>query len=53
VAKAYGVVGPGGFIRRSTFVIDAEGFVRHVHVSLVGVTFDDAEDLERAVAALA
>jgi thioredoxin-dependent peroxiredoxin len=53
VAKAYGVVGPGGFVRRSTFVIDAEGIVRHAHVSLVGVTFDDAGDLERAVAALA
>jgi thioredoxin-dependent peroxiredoxin len=53
VAKSYGVVGPGGFIRRATFVVDGEGIVRHVHVSLVGVGFDDAEDLERAVAALA
>ncbi len=52
VAKAYGVVGPGGFIRRSTFVVDGEGIVRHAHLSLVGATFDDVDDLERAVASL-
>ena len=53
VAKSYGVLGPGGFVRRSTFLIDGDGIVRHAHVSLVGATFDDADDLERAVGSLA
>jgi thioredoxin-dependent peroxiredoxin len=52
VAKAYGVAAPGGFVRRSIFVIDGELVVRHRHVSLVGMTFDGVDDLERAVAAI-
>jgi thioredoxin-dependent peroxiredoxin len=52
VADAYGVVGPGGFIRRAIFLIDGEGVVRYRHVALVGLQFQDAEDLERAVAKL-
>ncbi len=52
VAKAYGVAAPGGFVRRSTFVIDSDLVVRHRHVSLVGLTYDSVDDLEKAVAAL-
>lgn len=52
VCRAYGVLGPGGFVRRSTFVVDGEGVLRHRHVSLIGATFDDADALERAAAAL-
>jgi peroxiredoxin Q/BCP len=52
VAKAYGVAAPGGFVRRSTFVIDGDLIVRHRHVSLVGLTFDGVDDLEKAVAAI-
>ncbi len=52
VAKEYGVAAPGGFVRRSTFVIDGELVVRHRHVSLVGLTYDGLEDLEKAVAAI-
>jgi thioredoxin-dependent peroxiredoxin len=53
VAKAYGVAAPGGFVRRSIFVIDGELVVRRRHVSLVGLTYESVEDLEKAVAALA
>jgi peroxiredoxin Q/BCP len=53
VARAYGVAAPGGFVRRSTFVIDRELVIAHRHVSLVGMTYDSVDDLERAVAALA
>jgi thioredoxin-dependent peroxiredoxin len=52
VARAYGVVGPGGFIRRSIFLIDGEGIVRYRHVALFGLRHQDVGDLERAVEAL-
>ena len=49
VARAYGVVGPGGFIRRSVFLVDGEGVVRYRHVALFGLRYQDVGDLERAV----
>jgi peroxiredoxin Q/BCP len=49
VARAYRVVGPGGFIRRSIFLIDGEGVVRYRHVALFGLRYQDVGDLERAV----
>jgi peroxiredoxin Q/BCP len=52
VARSYGVVGPGGFIRRAIFLIDGEGVVRYAHVAKLGLGYQDAGDLERAVAEL-
>jgi thioredoxin-dependent peroxiredoxin len=52
VAKAYGVAA-GPLVRRSIFLIDEEGIVRYRHVALVGLGFQDVDDLEQAVAALA
>ena len=52
VAKAYGVVGPGGMIRRAVFLVDGEGKVRYRHIALLGLTFRDVDDLEEAVAVL-
>jgi thioredoxin-dependent peroxiredoxin len=52
VARSYGVVGPGGYIRRAIFLIDGGGTVRYRHVAKLGLTFQDAGDLERAVAKL-
>jgi len=67
VAKSYGVTGwvgpfaklaglgdaPGGrYVMRATFVIDAEGIVRHRDVSRTGASYQTVDDLERAVAAL-
>lgn len=49
VARAYGAVGPGGFVRRSVFLIDADGIVRYRHVALFGLRYQDVSDLERAV----
>ena len=49
VAKTYGVVGPGGFIRRAIFLVDGEGAVRYRHVALFGLRYQDVGDLERAV----
>jgi peroxiredoxin Q/BCP len=49
--RAYGVAGPGGFTRRSVFVIDPAGIVRHRHVALLGLTYQDVDDLDRALEA--
>lgn len=51
VAKAYGVLA-GPVVRRAIFVVDEEGIVRHRKVTLVGLSFESIDDLERAVAAL-
>ena len=52
VASAYGVVA-GPLVRRAIFVVDEEGVVRYRHVALVGMSYQDIDDLEQAVAALA
>lgn len=52
VARSYGVVGPGGFIRRSIFLVDGGGGVRYRHVALFGLRYQGVGDLERAVARL-
>jgi thioredoxin-dependent peroxiredoxin len=50
VAKAYGVLGPGGaFVRRAIFVIDPEGVIRYRKVALVGLGFENAGDLHAAL----
>lgn len=53
VARAYGVLGPGGYIRRSIFAIDGDLVVRHRDVKTLGLGFADADDLEQAAATLA
>jgi thioredoxin-dependent peroxiredoxin len=52
VARSYGVVGPGGFIRRAVFLVDGEGVLRYRHVALFGLRYQDVGDLERAVSTL-
>jgi thioredoxin-dependent peroxiredoxin len=52
VAGAYGVLGPGGFVRRSVFVIDGGGMVRYRHVSLLGLSYQRVADIAEAVATL-
>ena len=51
VGRAYGVLGPLGFYRRSVFVVDAHGIVRYVHRSLTGATFKPTSELVAAVRA--
>jgi peroxiredoxin Q/BCP len=52
VARSYGVLGPGGYLRRSVFLVDGEGIVRYRHVALFGLRYQDVGDLERAVESL-
>jgi peroxiredoxin Q/BCP len=49
VARSYGVLGPGGLLRRSVLLIDAAGIVRYRHVAVFGLRYQDVGDLERAV----
>jgi thioredoxin-dependent peroxiredoxin len=51
IARDYGVAA-GRLVRRAIFLIDAEAIVRHRHVALIGLGFQDIDDLERALAAL-
>ncbi len=46
VVTAYGVGLLGIGVRRSIFIIDAEGRVAWKHVALVGITFQSAETLK-------
>ena len=50
VASAYGVLAPGGgFVRRAIFVIDPEGVIRYRKVAVVGLGFEDVDDLSSAL----
>jgi peroxiredoxin Q/BCP len=49
VGRAYGVLGPVGFYRRSIFVIDKEGIVRHTHRAVAGLTFRPTAELVDAI----
>jgi len=51
VIDAYGVRGFGPIaVKRSTFVIDAQGIVRHKRVASIGVTWDKPGALAKIVA---
>ena len=49
VGRAYDILGPLGFYRRSVFVIDANGIVRFAHRSLVGATYVSSSEIEAAI----
>ncbi|MFN8018576.1 MAG: peroxiredoxin [Acidimicrobiales bacterium] len=51
LGKAYGVLGPVGFYRRSVFVIDGAGILRYVHRGFAGATFRKTPELVDAVKA--
>jgi peroxiredoxin Q/BCP len=44
--RAYGVLGPGGLVRRSIFIVDPAGIVRYRHVALLGLHYKDVESLK-------
>ena len=48
--RAYGVLGPAGLVRRSIFIVDPSGHIRHRHVAMFGLTFDDVDDLGDSLA---
>ena len=52
IAGLYGTLGPIGFPRRSTFIIDADGIVRYAHRAIAGLTFRPVEELVAELAKL-
>lgn len=52
VIEAYRVAAPVLGVRRSVFIIDAEGIVRYKHVAVIGATFRKAGELTKVVAAI-
>ena len=48
VGKAYGILGPVGFYRRSVFVIDGSGTITYVHRAFAGATFGPTDTLVKA-----
>ncbi len=51
VGRAYGVLGPVGFYKRSVFVIDRGGVIRYAHRATAGLTFRKTNELVEAVRA--
>jgi thioredoxin-dependent peroxiredoxin len=51
VGRAYGIIGPVGFYRRSFFVVDAAGVIRHAHRAVAGMSFRPTAELVAAVRA--
>lgn len=49
VGRRYGILGPVGFYRRSVFVVDAGGVVRHAHRAVAGLGFRPTDELVAAV----
>jgi peroxiredoxin Q/BCP len=49
VIRAYGVLGPGGLVRRSIFMVDPGGIVRYRHVALLGLHYRDVDSLEETL----
>jgi peroxiredoxin Q/BCP len=47
--RAYGVLGPAGLVRRSVFIVDPQGIIRHRHVALLGLTYDSVDELGRSL----
>ena len=52
VLRDYGVLAPGGVVRRSIFIVDPEGIVRYRHKALLGLHYKDVSDIGEALAAL-
>jgi peroxiredoxin Q/BCP len=52
VSRDYGITLGGAGLRRSVFVLDADGILRWKHVTLVGLTFPSADTIAAQLAAL-
>jgi peroxiredoxin Q/BCP len=52
VVKSYGIQMPGLGLKRSVFIVDANGVVRWKHVARIGLTYQDSETITKELAAL-
>jgi thioredoxin-dependent peroxiredoxin len=53
VSRRYGIALGGVGLRRSVFVVDADGVLRWKHVTLVGLTFPSADVISAQLAGVA
>ena len=51
VGRAYGILGPLGFYRRSIFVVDRDGVIRFARRSLSNLTYVPTAELVDAIRA--
>jgi peroxiredoxin len=49
VGRAYGILGPLGFYRRSVFVVDGDGLIRFARRSAVSLRYARIDDIVEAV----
>jgi thioredoxin-dependent peroxiredoxin len=49
VGRAYGVLGPVGFYKRSVFVVDGAGIIRYAHRATAGLGFRSVDEIVAAV----
>lgn len=52
VIQAYGVAAPGGVVRRSIFIVDPDGVVRYRHVALLGLHYQDVNQIGETLASV-
>ncbi|WP_327425548.1 peroxiredoxin family protein (plasmid) [Streptomyces sp. NBC_01527] len=52
VVRAYGIQMPGLGLKRSVFIVDADGIVRWRHVARLGLTYQDTETITQELATL-
>ena len=52
VARAYGVLGLGGVVRRAIFIIDGDLVIRHRDVKRFGMSYESVTDIEQALTAI-
>jgi thioredoxin-dependent peroxiredoxin len=52
VARAYGVLGPAGYVRRAIIIIDPDSIVRHRDVALIGLSYRSVEEIGAELGAL-
>ncbi|MCX6461384.1 MAG: peroxiredoxin [Actinobacteria bacterium] len=52
VVNAYGIGVPGLGLRRSTFLVDADGVLRWKNVSFLGLKFDSVDTLAKEISSL-
>jgi peroxiredoxin Q/BCP len=52
VARAYGILGPAGVVRRAIVIVDPDGVVRHRDIALLGLTYRGVDEIGAELGAL-
>jgi peroxiredoxin Q/BCP len=52
VARAYGILGPAGVVRRAIVIVDPDGVIRHRDIALLGLTYRGVDEIGAELGAL-